>query len=343
VAVLIPSSAFIALIGLNMINLPAFTKISFFKPVFVFAVVILVIRSSFAQWYFPFKPYNEEYVIKQIATYIQTTRPNFKKVCFIHPSLPVLADLDPYDNKRVELLHTTDLEHINQLPDSTLLLWESHFMKVDGKIPFNWLSENPNFIMLKHYRFSNEELPFEACLFIRAANPMPVPVPVELVYPSGLILGNQTLETQIYTFENDTLDFNKWLNLRTSFTGRNAVAFTPEMEFGPVFRKKIRDINKHKNLKSATLKFNLNQADTITDFVSVVEIKDNKKQVYWKGLIINQSLQANQWNAIELRHTFSEPIKNDDLMVNIYIWNKGKRNFYIDDFQIAFESIPNGD
>jgi len=343
VAVLIPSSALIALIGLNFINLPAFTRFSLIKPVFVIAVVILIIRSSFAQWYFPFEPYNEEYVIKQMANYIKTTRPNFKKVCFIHPSLPVLADLDPYDNKRIELLRSADLEYLNQLPDSTLVLWESHFMKVDGKIPFNWLSENPNFIMLKHYKFSNEELPFEACLFIRAANPMQVSVPVELVFPNGIISGNQTLVSKVFTFENDTLDFRKWLDLRTLVLGRNAVAITPEMEYGPTFLKKISDISKDGNLTSVALKFKLNQADTLKDLVFAVEIKDNSKQISWKGLIIKQSILANQWNTIELHHSFPEPIKGDELKVNIYFWNKDKRNFYIDDFQITFESIQNRD
>jgi len=343
VAVLIPGSAFIALIGLNIINQPVFTKISFLKPVIVITVIILVISSSFTQWYYPFKPYNEQYVMKQMATYIQTTWPNFKKVCFLHPSLPVFADLDPYDSKKVEMMWSADLEHLNQLPDSILLLWDSHFMKGEGKIPFNWLSENPNFIMLKHYKFSNEEVPFEACLFIRAANPMPVPVPVELVSADGLLSGNHSTDIVVYTFENDPLGFHQWFALRTSYSGRNAVAFPSEMEYGPTFQKKKEEISKKGSLKSVTLKFNLNQSDTLKDLISVVEIKDFDKLISWEGLVIKQTLQANQWNTVELHHSFPEPISDNDLKVNIYIWNKGKRKFYIDDFRITFETIPGKD
>jgi hypothetical protein len=342
-AVLIPSSALIALIGLNIINLPFFTKINFLKPVIVIAVFILVVSSSFTQWYYPFKPYNEQYVMKQMSNYILTTWPNFKKVCFLHPSLPVFADLDPYDSKRVEMMWSADLEHLNQLPDSTLLLWDSHFMKGEGKIPFNWLSENPNFVMLKHYKFSNAEVPFEACLFIRMANPIPVPVPVEIVSPEGLLSGNHSTNIFVYTFENDPLDFHHWFTLRTSFTGRNAVAFTPEMEYGPTFLKKTGEINKKGSLKSVMLKFNLNQSDTLKDLISVVEIKDHNKLLSWEGLVIKQTLTANQWNTIDLHHSFLEPIKDEEYYVNIYIWNKGKRKFYIDDFRITFETIPRKD
>ncbi len=342
-AVLIPSSAIIALIGLNTINPSAFKKSDFIKPVIVILVLIMVVGSSFKQWYYPFKPNNEQIVMKQMAAHILATRPNYKKICFYHPALPFYANLDPYDNKKIEVIPAANLERINQLPDSTLLLWDSHFMKGEGQIPFNWLSENPNFIMLKHYKFSNEELPFDACLFIRSANPMPVSVPVELVSPDGLVPGSLPTISVMYSLENDSLDFSQWLALRTSYSGRNAIEFKPEIEFGPVFQKKISDITKDGNLKSVSMKFNLNQAHVTNDLVSVVQIKDNDKQVIWEGLIIKQSLNPNEWNMIELHHSFPEVIKNEDFIVNIYIWNKEKQKLYIDDFQITFESIPDRD
>jgi hypothetical protein len=41
--------------------------------------------------------------------------------------------------------------------------------------------------LLKHYKFSIPELPFEACLFMRADNPVPTPAVIELVSPDGVI------------------------------------------------------------------------------------------------------------------------------------------------------------
>jgi len=339
VATLIPSSALIALIGLNLLNLPWFKKAETLKPIIVIVVVILVVRSSFAQWYYPFKPYNEQYVMKQMSNYIMTTMPDFKKVYFLHPSLPVFADLDPYDINRFEMMWSADLERLNQLPDSTLLLWDSHFLKGEGKIPFEWLSQNPNFIMLKHYKFSNEALPFEACLFIRANNPVPVAMPVELVSPDGLISGSQQTDTITYGFDNAPLDFSPWLALRNSASGKVAVAFAPEIEYGPVFRKKVGDITHGGSLRSVMLKFDLYQADTLKDQVFVVEVKNHDKQVTWEGLILKQPLLANQWNNIELTHNFAEPVKEEDFDVNIYVWNKGRRKFYIHNFQISFSTI----
>ena len=189
-ATLIPSSAIVALIGLNIIDLPKFNRIVFLKPVVLIITVVLIFWSSLSQWFFPFKPNQEQIVMRQMANYIQKEMPDFKKIYFSHPLFPYYAELDPYDINKVEVLWSADLEHLSQLPDSTLILWDSHFLKGDGGIPFEWLSENPNYIMLKHYDYIFPELSFEACLFIRGDNPVPVPVPVELVYPDGQVSGS---------------------------------------------------------------------------------------------------------------------------------------------------------
>jgi hypothetical protein len=120
--------------------------------------------------------------------------------------------------------------------------------------------------------------------------------------------------------------------------GRDALAFTSEMEYGPVFMKKTRDISQHGTLKSVTMKFDLYQADTLKELIGVIEIKDRDKQVSWEGLVIKQAIQANHWNSIELHHSFPEPITDRSFNVNMYIWNKGKQKFFIDDFRIIFET-----
>ena len=186
-ATLIPSSAIIALIGLNIIDLPKFTRKGILKPAVLIITVILVFGSSLSQWFFPFRPNQEQVVMRQMANYIQQEMPDFKKIYFFHPLFPYYAELDPYDHNKVEVLWSADIERLNQLPDSTLILWDSHFLKGDVGIPFEWLSENPNYIMLKHYDYYFPELSFEACLFIRADNPVPMPVPVELVNIDGQV------------------------------------------------------------------------------------------------------------------------------------------------------------
>lgn len=187
-ATLIPSSALIALIGINIIDLPKFKRFIMLQYAVLILTSVLIFRTSMAQWYFPFKPNQEQCVVKQMAGYVQKELPDFKKIYFFHPLFPFYADVDPYDLSKVEVLWSADIERLNQLPDSTLILWDSHFLKGEGRIPFEWLSENPNYVMLKHYVFIFPEIPFDACLFMRKENPEPTPVPAEYVSPDGKVV-----------------------------------------------------------------------------------------------------------------------------------------------------------
>ena len=70
---------------------------------------------------------------------------------------------------------------------------------------------------------------------------------------------------------------------------------------------------------------------------------DNDKLISWEGLIIKPTVIANHWNSIELTHSYVDQIFEENFNVNIYIWNKEKQRFYIDDFKITFQSIADRD
>jgi hypothetical protein len=75
--------------------------------------------------------------------------------------------------------------------------------------------------------------------------------------------------------------------------------------------------------------------------IAVIEIKDGDKQLSWEGLVYKNGITPNQWDIINYQYTFLQPITNMDASVNIYLWNKDKQIFYIDDFKIVFNTGSN--
>ena len=301
-AALIPASALIVLIGINIINHPKFSKINSYKPAIVTGYLILVVISPFTQHFFPFKPNNEQLIVKEMATYIKTSIPNTRRVCSLHPMLAFYAELDPFDSNVTVPMKAGNLDFVNELPDSTLFLWDSHFMDIEGKISLEWLSKNPNFKMLKHIRFINEKLPFETALFIRSNNPNPVPTPVEIVYADGIFLGEHNTSRIVYIMEKDSLDFLSWFPLVKTFSGKNAIEFTPETEFGPKFIKNYDEINFGEGLRSVNITFNINQPDSISELLSVIDVRKNDSIYSWEGINITKEIKPNQWNPIAISH-----------------------------------------
>lgn len=340
-AVLIPGSALIALIGLNILNNILADRFRYLQIVMSVAILFLVVRSTFSQWYYPFISDNEGVVMKQMGVYLQNNWPGFKKISFQHPLLPTVANIDPFDDKKAGKFWLVDMEKINTMPDSTLILWDSHFMGGEVNVPFKALSENPNLILLKQYRFIDENRPFEASLFLKIGKNTFVAKPVqpEFISEKGLFIKAPVIDSIVYTIDNEANAFIKWKSYQVQFLEKTALEFNSEAEFGPVFSNKIGDFNLKGNFKSVKLSFSIYQSDTLMKMISVIEIKNGDNQVSWEGLINKNPLKPNQWNSIELRHTYSNPLKNPDETINIYFWNKEKQKLYISDLKIVFLGI----
>jgi hypothetical protein len=342
-AVLIPGSAFIALISINLLSIEFFEKLRYLRMFLILSILTLVVYSAFSQWFYPFKQYNEGIVMKQVGRYIKTSWPDLKKICYAHPLIPVVSDIDPFDGSKVDVLWSAEFDKINNLPDSSLLIWDSHFMKGECNIPINFLIESPKFVLLKHYRFAIPDLPFEVYVFLKAKKDTlgRDSIPVELVGEKGLVSTNQISDSLIFTLANNPADFKPWLERRIPFSGKSAIAFKSGDEFGPVFSKKVSEIAKNGSINSVRLSAGIYQPDSLVKMIAVIEIKDGDKQLSWEGLVYKNGITPNQWDIINYQYTFLQPITNMDASVNIYLWNKDKQIFYIDDFKIVFNTGSN--
>ena len=342
-AVLIPGSAFIALVGINLLNIDFFEKLKYLRTLLIVSILTFVVYSAFSQWFYPFKQYNEGIVMKQVGGYIKTSWPDLKKICYAHPLIPVVSDIDPFDGSKVDVLWSAEFDKINNLPDSSLLIWDSHFMKGECNIPINFLIESPKFVLLKHYRFAIPDLPFEVYLFLKAKKDTlgRDSIPVELVGEKGLVSTNQISDSLIFTLANNPADFKPWLERRIPFSGKSAIAFKSVDEYGPVFSKKVSEIAKNGSINSVRLSAGIYQPDSLVKMIAVIEIKDGDKQLSWEGLVYKNGITPNQWDIINYQYTFLQPITNMDASVNIYLWNKDKQIFYIDDFKIVFNTGSN--
>jgi hypothetical protein len=342
-AVLIPGSAFIALVGINLLNIDFFEKLKYLRTLLIVSILTFVVYSAFSQWFYPFKQYNEGIVMKQVGRYIKTSWPDLKKICYAHPLIPVVSDIDPFDGSKVDVLWSAEFDKINNLPDSSLLIWDSHFMKGECNIPINFLIESPKFVLLKHYRFAIPDLPFEVYVFLKAKKDTlgRDSIPVELVGEKGLVSTNQISDSLIFTLANNPVDFKPWLERRIPFSGKSAIAFKSGDEYGPVFSKKVSEIAKNGSINSVRLSAGIYQPDSLVKMIAVIEIKDGDKQLSWEGLVYKNGITPNQWDIINYQYTFLQPITNMDASVNIYLWNKDKQIFYIDDFKIVFNTGSN--
>ncbi|MCD6113055.1 MAG: hypothetical protein J7J86_07285 [Bacteroidales bacterium] len=119
------------------------------------------------------------------------------------------------------------------------------------------------------------------------------------------------------------------------FSGGNSYQIDSLSEYDCVFKAPVKNIVGNKNLDiSVKIKVFIN---TPVNSFLVLSVLRNNERILWKGVPISDKLiNLNKWQNIELTLNNNE-LKQGDI-IKSYIWNKGKNNLYVDDFEIKIFS-----
>jgi len=78
--------------------------------------------------------------------------------------------------------------------------------------------------------------------------------------------------------------------------------------------------------------------ETMKDVVIAASFDSGGKNLYWGASPVSNFINPDEHDKwVKAYHTLQLPgtcLNYKDIKVNIYIWNKGRRNFYIDDFTV---------
>lgn len=121
------------------------------------------------------------------------------------------------------------------------------------------------------------------------------------------------------------------------YAGRPCFRMDSNREYGPTFTCKLSDMISNKN-DLITVSAALYPLASMDDVFIVSTVESNGKQVDWGASNAADYIMIgtkNRW--VKVFHTIKLsdiPFDLANSVVKIYIWNKGKRNFYLDDFHV---------
>lgn len=143
---------------------------------------------------------------------------------------------------------------------------------------------------------------------------------------------------EVWKVKMDYDDYNlrSWKNInstgRISYSGRNSGEVSPENEYGLTYTTKDQPLLKTQSrtirVSSKVLTSNIKNSEII------VYIKENGKKTYYKANGIQNVIQQNNtWESVEFEYQLPQ-VYADDYEFVVYVWNKAKDKFYIDDFEV---------
>jgi hypothetical protein len=339
--VLIPSSAILALKGLNLISFTPLKKYFYIELLTICVFIYMIVKVPFKQWWYPFRVNNEQMVVNEAGKWMDSPNIKNKRTCYLHPQYGIAAEIDPFDDKKNTLLWSLDKEHLNLLPDSTFIVWDSHYAPQEGGLPFKLLSEDTSMVPLKHYKYYDEKYPFEVWVFMKSnlipkTNRSVVP---EIVMDYGLVSNLSKNDSTFFNFDTMTSIDKAMLSKENVASGQTSIKYSPDKEYGIVFAKQLGELKNLSTLRMIEVQFKFFPCDSIKDIIPVIEIKDDTKTIAWYGAGINQQIKINEWNSCKLQQVILPNDIKEKNKLNFYLWNKGKRKFYLDDVTMYYYSL----
>lgn len=334
---LIPSAALLSLRGINLITVTPLRKFFYLETLTICIILFFIVRGPIKQWYYSFYINNEQAVINVTGNWLNSF-PKNHKVCYMNPCLPIITKIDPFNEKTTTLLWSLNTDDINSLPDSTIIIWDSHYAPQEGNLPLSLLLENKLFIPLKHFKYYNENLPFETWAFMKTnsqhdVNPF---LPLEIVTDLGILSDFKNNNSNLFDFEPTSSLDNEMISKEKSFLGNNSLRYTSKNEFGPVFTRNINNFKNSNELRMIKVQFQFFSHESIKDLFPTIEITNNDKKIERHYLNLNQSIKLNEWNFVQLELALHPNEVSNLYDINFYFWNKGKNSFYIDDLNLHY-------
>lgn len=327
-----PCSALICLRGLNLFAIPFIREKKILNVALISILVFWVIRSPFKHDYFPFKLDKEQELIKETGDWFKSSPYTKQKVYYLYPYLAHVLNVDSFDpNKVGELwgLYPTIKEWgIGAIPDSTIIFWDAHFGPNECKIPLDTILNDPNFELIKTFKPAT---PFQVLggydfgvyVFMKLGKPKQM----DLLFSDSVSME----EPPSYLENQSTITTEKF------FSGKKSCKLSLQNEYSVTIRKVLSEIPKNTQKIDIEMKL-LDSEKNSANAVAVLSIDDESgKNVLWSGMpIVYVKNDSSEWSDARFSFLINASSFSEKSSIKIYLWNKEKKVFYIDDIKVQY-------
>ena len=277
-----------------------------------------------------------------------------------------------FQRKHYSLLYESILEHAvldfkhNSCDTSnTIFLVDSEKKRTDYFVRKHAIGEKFIFIstipLLQLKQLLEKETQTKQKLYLGCLSSIPPNiVPLIQDYFPTIEIQNNYFEGTTYVFSKeknktikhiDFLDFNSpissnWASIEktkiihnNSSPNQNNYHLTKEVEWGPTFATPLMRVINNKN-NFIDISVEAKSKHSLSGVVLVASLESNGKSIYWGGTDFSELNQI-ELDSNEMQR-FHHSIKLSDIYLDhtnlelkIYIWNKNKRDFFIDNFKIV--------
>jgi hypothetical protein len=316
IGAVIPLSAIGAAISFDKIH-SLLSKYNKYLSTFIIVLITVIMFSQAKHIYkWGFYPTNRDKLMSQTANYLKDN--NLDKYHLVYYDVNIVYELgrDPYNHSRTSWMIDNRERPSMPYPDSTIIVWDSHFGNNEGQMPLKNLTNDSKLVLLK-----------------KIAPETPTTT-----------LGGYKYE--IYVFQKKSISKNKKLqhfylnfNNEKKIDNEDSICFSVNRnkEYIPGLNINTSELCNIYTEFNIDVSFDIkNKTVNPQDLVLVVSI-ENGETYFYKPLDFSSSIKSKEkWEHLYFQlHDIG--ISPGVEILKIYIWNKGKNEFLIDNYRVDFK------
>lgn len=285
----------------------------------VIVITIFMFDQSKHIYKWGFYPAVSDKLMKQTADYLNNN--NLTKNHLVYYDVNIIYELgrDPYDNTITSWMIANRKFPSMPFPDSTIIVWDSHFGNNEGQMPLKNLTDDSKLVLLKKIK---PQIPQKT-------------------------LGGYDYE--IYIFQKITQKNSKKIehfynnfNTETKIENEDSLCsyIKSNTEYAPGLSIRTSDIcNKFQEFDiDVSFDVKNNSHKSATDLILVLSIENGDEYLYRPKNISDFIPTNGEWKHIKFQYN-NIGISPGKEVLKVYLWNKGKNDFFLDNFRVDFDSI----
>jgi hypothetical protein len=310
-----------------------------FKVVISAVIIYFAVMTPFNLDRYPVSLGDTRKVIRKASFWVKENGYLQKRVYFYDHYFWFFLGLNPFDPDIVwEKLPDDDIPS-KDVPDSCVVIWDAHFAANDGRMPLEKLMKDSLMRLLKVFRPARPLQVmgghnYEVCIFQKTSKKSDIREN-DKTYQSVSDSISYSKSIKVFDFEKQSGIDEFVISDSLAHTGKYSCLMRKKNEFGPTVTFQFKDFDYENliNIKACCWVW-AESKERIKEAHLTASVQHGSRLYFYQSMPIDTTMfEVYKWNKTCLLFTLPEAKSKKDI-IKIYLWNKGKEQFFIDDFSI---------
>lgn len=318
-----PLAALTALIGYNLIINVTNKKNKVISKIIAFGIVIWILALGINTHRSGFRLSKEQLLIQQVTSFLKENNIVRNKLYYFDPYVVHKLNIDPYDRS----LCSSGLPNLEKpslgIPDSSVIIWDTHFGPNEGRVSLEALQSQKALRLIKIF---TPETPFKV---LGGHN-----------YEVQVFMKDISLNDKLITSFNFDYETDRKSSSDIAFSGIKSQHITSKIPYITGIDTYLEDMfYSPDSLVVFASGYIYIEESVENELPLVCALEDNNGTNYYKTYDLrNQIMNGGEWNYFEYSFIIDNVTSLNEKL-KVYIWNKHKQDFYLDDFKLEVKKV----